>query len=319
MYKPQSNLKEAISDFISFKQSLGKIYKTGRIYLFNFDKYNYQNGNYDYLNQTLVEQWIKKKKERSNSQDMGYMSYIREFGRYLNSIDHKSYILDDNYKAVRYKAEVYLFTNDELHDFFMQIETYKRTATTIKDSLVLPAVFRFLYYFGVRCKEARVLENKDVHLELGYIDIIESKNHRDRRLFINEESRKYFEQYNILMNELVPNRKYFFSEREEIYPSCYISKYFNKMWDMAGLRKESHVQPRAYDLRHHFACENLLKWSENNENVFAKLPYLMTYMGHSNLESTYYYIHLIPDFFPKYNELSKMSNELIPEVIDNEI
>lgn len=63
MYKPQSNLKEAISDFISFKQSLGKIYKTGRIYLFNFDKYNYQNGNYDYLNQTLVEQWIKKKKK----------------------------------------------------------------------------------------------------------------------------------------------------------------------------------------------------------------------------------------------------------------
>lgn len=319
MYKPQSNLKEAILNFISFKHSLGVIYETARIYLFNFDKYNYQNGNYDYLNQALVEQWISIQKEKTKSQYMGYMSHIREFGRYLNIIDHKSYILDDNYKAVCYKAEVYLFTNDELYDFFIQIETYKGTATTIKDSLVLPAVFRFLYYFGARCKEARVLEMKDVHLELGYIDIIESKAHRDRRLFINKESKEYFEQYNILMDELVPNRKYFFSEREEEYPSYYISKYFNKMWDMAGLRKESRVQPRAYDLRHHFACENLLKWSENNENIFAKLPYLMTYMGHSNLESTYYYIHLIPDFFPKYNELSKISDELIPEVIENEI
>ena len=51
----------------------------------------------------------------------------------------------------------------------------------------------------------------------------------------------------------------------------------------------------------------------------AKLPYLMTFMGHSNIESTYYYIHLIPDFFPKYNDLSLLSNELIPEVEEDEI
>lgn len=51
----------------------------------------------------------------------------------------------------------------------------------------------------------------------------------------------------------------------------------------------------------------------------AKLLYLMTFMGHSNIESTYYYIHLIPDFFSKYNDLSLLSNELIPEVEEDEI
>lgn len=59
--------------------------------------------------------------------------------------------------------------------------------------------------------------------------------------------------------------------------------------------------------------------ASNNEDVMAKPPYLMTFMGHSNLESTYYYIHLIPDFFPKYNDLSLLSNELIPEVEEDEI
>lgn len=57
----------------------------------------------------------------------------------------------------------------------------------------------------------------------------------------------------------------------------------------------------------------------NSENVYAKLPYLMTYMGHSNLESTYYYLHLIPDFFPKYNQISFSSNDLIPEADEYEI
>ena len=137
---------------------------------------------------------------------------------------------------------------------------------------------------------------------------------------MNDESIEFFRRYHCIMNHITPNRKYFFSDiADRYYPSGSISLYFNKIWDQAGLRKDAEVQPRAYDLRHHFACKNILKWSLNNEDVMAKLPYLMTFMGHSNIESTYYYIHLIPDFFPKYNDLSLLSNELIPEVVEDEI
>ncbi len=53
--------------------------------------------------------------------------------------------------------------------------------------------------------------------------------------------------------------------------------------------------------------------------VHAMLPYLMRYMGHSSLESTYYYIHLIPDYFPKYRDLTSSTENLIPEVDDDEV
>lgn len=43
------------------------------------------------------------------------------------------------------------------------------------------------------------------------------------------------------------------------------------------------------------------------------------YMGHSSLESTYYYIHLIPDYFPKYRDLTSSTENLIPEVDDDEV
>lgn len=320
MNKFKSQLGTNIESFVMFKHSIGISYQTGEYYLHNFDKYNLINGNYDYLDKKVVEKWVQQLKERTHSQYMGYMSYIREFGRYLNSIDNKSYILSDKYKSVKYKADVYLFSNEELHKFFQQIELHKRCASTVKESLILPAIFHFLYYFGVRCKEARVLETKDDHLDLGYIDIIGPKAHRDRRLFINEESKLFFKKYDSLMNNIVPNRKYYFSDKiDQYYSSNSISLYFNKIWDLAGLRKETEIKPRAYDLRHHFACENFLKWSSNGENIFAKLPCLMAYMGHSNLESTYYYLHLIPDFFPQYNQLSSSSNELIPKVDEYEI
>ena len=310
----KSRLGKSIESFLMFKHSVGLLYQTGEYYLHNFDKYNSVNGNYDYLDKKTVENWVHQLKEHTHSQYMGYMSYIREFGRYLNSIDNKSYILSDKYKSVRYKANIYLFSNEELHKFFQQIELHKSKTSKIKESLVLPAIFHFLYYFGARCKEARVLERKDVHLDLGYIDIIGSKAYRDRRLFISTESKAFFDKYDSLMNNIIPNRKYFFSDQiDKYYSSNSIPLYFNKIWDLAGLRRETEVKPRAYGLRHHFACENLLKWSSNGENVYAKLPYLMTYMGHSNLESTYYYLHLIPDFFPKYNQISFSSNDLIPE------
>ena len=320
MTKFQSRLAEKIILFLEFKHSIGIIYKTGEWTLCDFDRYNLEHGNYDYLEKETVEGWIHHKKERSKSQYMGYMSYIRELGKYMNSQDNISYILSDKYKAVRYKSNVYLFSDVELQRFFNHIDIYSKTASTIRLSIVLPALFRFLYYFGTRCKEARVLETKNVHLDLGYIDIVATKTHCDRRIFMNDESIEFFRRYHSTMSRITPNRKYFFSDiADRYYPSNAVSSYFNKIWDQAGLRKDTEVRPRAYDLRHYFACKNILKWSSNNENVMAKLPYLMTIMGHSNIESTYYYIHLIPDFFPKYNDLSLLSSELIPEVVEDEI
>lgn len=62
-----------------------------------------------------------------------------------------------------------------------------------------------------------------------------------------------------------------------------------------------------------------MRWSTEGKDIHAMLPYLMRYMGHTGIESTYYYIHLIPDFFPKYNELMISTEELIPEVESYEI
>ncbi len=61
-----------------------------------------------------------------------------------------------------------------------------------------------------------------------------------------------------------------------------------------------------------------MKWSLEGKDVHAMLPYLMRYMGHSSLESTYYYIHLIPDFFNRYNMLAKPTENIIPEVENDE-
>lgn len=50
-----------------------------------------------------------------------------------------------------------------------------------------------------------------------------------------------------------------------------------------------------YDLRHNFATRTLMRWVEEGKDLNAYAPYLSTYMGHVTFNSTFYYIHLLPE------------------------
>jgi len=38
-----------------------------------------------------------------------------------------------------------------------------------------------------------------------------------------------------------------------------------------------------------------MRWVDAGQDVTSLLPYLCTYMGHSELSSTFYYVHLLPE------------------------
>lgn len=49
------------------------------------------------------------------------------------------------------------------------------------------------------------------------------------------------------------------------------------------------------------------------------LLYLMRYMGHSSLESTFYYIHVVPDFFADFSRMTAGLENRLPEVNVDEV
>ena len=61
-------------------------------------------------------------------------------------------------------------------------------------------------------------------------------------------------------------------------------------------------------------ADNAATTNVSDNALNAMLPYLMKYMGHASIVSTYYYIHLLPDFYPQYKSLISISESLIPEV-----
>ena len=316
-----SNLSGKIEAFLDFKHSLGIQYHAPRSHLKSLDRYNYEHENVDNLSRELVERWAEEYAARSTSRDRSWLSPIREFGRYLRIQGEKdAYVLDDRFKIQRYHAEVYLLTEDEIQTFFKECDQYVQRYPISCRPYVLPALYRFLYCCGARCCEARNLQCEDVHLEKGYLDIFHGKGHRDRSFFQAEDVIRYLKAYDSKVRRIFPERKYFFpGVKGGMCSSTTISANFRNIWLNAGLKRDGRVKPRAYDFRHHFACANIMRWSAEGKEIHAMLPYLMRYMGHSSLESTYYYIHLIPDFFPQYRDLTASAADLIPEVEEYEV
>ena len=319
MIEFKSNLKDRINEFISFKRSVGKKYNNVGYYFGFIDQANMDLGNYDYLTKEVLETALNTAVSRSNSQDRSFYSYFRELSKYLNITDGKSYVLSDKYKCRRHHANIYLFSSEEIRKFFATLNRMTEESGKLH-MYIIQAVFYVMYFCGIRCVEARMLKTEDVHIDEMYFIIRNSKNHNDRKLFITDEAVKVLKSLDDRLSIMVSNRTYFFSvyETKFISPN-FISENFRKVWTSAGMSMDVTPRPRAYDFRHHFACANIMKWMDEGKDVHAMLPYLMTYMGHSSLESTYYYIHLIPEFFYKYNELSSISDEILPEVEDYEV
>ena len=311
-----SKLAPFMEAFTEFKHSLGLKYETGEYYLREFDRYFAEKESEATTLSNIIKSWVAlKDSECSNTQHVR-VAPIREFGKYLQSSGYSgSYILPKKVCQKQVRTMPHFFTNDEIVKFFSACDTLKPRKENIVRHFVLPMLYRLLYSCGLRTGEARLLMRKDVNLHMGYIDIFCSKGLKDRRVFLPDDLCLLYEKYDAKINDILPDRTYFFPVKIN---SCYqcqtISQNFNKIWEAAGLGNESGTKARAYAFRHHFAFANINRWIEKGIDVNSMLPYLMRCMGHSCLESTFYYLHLVPDFFATFCEKTKTLEGLLPEV-----
>lgn len=162
--------------------------------------------------------------------------------------------------------------------------------------IILSVIFRMIYCCGLRPIEARRLRRKDVNLFNGTVNILESKGHKDRIVVLSEDMLELCRNYGQCVETIYPDRKYFFPSPsvrgDGMYSMEWIIPTFRRFLQAAGISGYGEIQPRLYDLRHTFATHRLHQWVKEGKDVNACLAYLSEYMGHSNLESTAYYMRM---------------------------
>lgn len=310
------NLKDLIDDFLIYKCNLGYKYETGERYLRHYQTYMKVNFPVVKIPEKYSIDLYLENYENKPGGLYNAISPLREFSRYLIKIGFaNAYVIPDKVTPKQHPKPPYFFSEEEIKSFFKECDIFFHDNNKYPiPQIVIPAMFRIIYCCGLRPKEARFLLMKDMNLNQKYLDVMQSKGPKSRRVYISDELTKYLKVFDCLISQKFINRKYFFpSDLENAYSTNILTYYFHIIWYRAFPKWKGKL-PRVYDFRHHFAWYNINEWARNKTDVNAMLPYLMRYMGHNCIKHTLYYFRFVPDFYEDFKRISKELENRIPEV-----
>ena len=317
-YSFYSNFSDRIRSFISYKNSLGYPYHDSSRVMRNFDVLCAEHfPQKTWLDQEIGMLWSERKGNESNGGHRNRVMVLREFAKYLCSIGESAYMIPIQLTRKPKKPTPHIFSEEELTCFFRASDQFEPHKDSPIRHLVIPVFFRLVYCCGLRPAEARLLCVEHVDLQRGVIRIVESKGHKDRLVMLSDDIAHLLGRYQKATKGVFPECQYLFPRYDGAgpYTKRWTEEMFWRCWEMAGVTEFCGPRPRVYDFRHTFATRCIYRWMQEGRDADAMLPYLSAYMGHSSLDDTAYYIHLVPDLFSALACIPTAQYEaLLPEV-----
>ena len=316
-----SNLAAYIDGLVSQKKALGYSYSYGERILKLFDDFCCERfPDENTITRPMGLEWTTPLPgEKKSISTAKRMAPVRELGKYMLRKGIKAYIIPNEFvKQPSARYVPHIFTDNELSRVFHEMDVINNHIhPNAFEQYVMPVLFRLIYSCGLRPQEGRLVKRCDMDLEEGILFIPESKRHKDRYVPLSSEMLELCKKYSRVIEEKAPENEFFFpSGAKTHYQACTIEINFRHYWERAGLSAEMNERaPRIYDLRHTFATKKLYQWMKEGRELDACLPFLSTYMGHSHLSQTAYYIHLVPEVFPTLSGLDwNQFSSVFPEV-----
>ena len=321
MYTFKSCFASQIEDFIAQKNALGFGYLESSRLLRDFDRFcltHFPEENT--LTKELCLAWATKKDTEGNNTFRNRMMPVREFARYLNRNGEAAYILPPDIARKDAPYVPYIYTEAEILTIWDVFDHLKPRGGFPVRQFVIPAMIKLMYCCGLRPSEARRLHVDDVDLDIGRLNIMESKQHRSRIVMMADDVTKMLSDCNAVVTSAMPEREPFFPNSEgSFYGKRGLEKTFRLVLKKAGVTGTGRRSPRLYDFRHTFATHRLYHWMNEGKDLNVMIPYLSAYMGHAQLSDTYYYIHLVPGLLEEMSGFTFSSAEaFLPEVGNDE-
>ncbi len=313
-------LASAIKGLISEKRATGYKYVSEERALARFEAFCASEfPGLSTVTQACVEAWIAAARGRAvkPATVINLIAPVRELARWLGRRGVDAYVLPGGMleKPARYVPHIY--TDRELAAFFGQTDRCRYCPEVPVRHLVMPVLFRTIYACGLRCSEARLLRATDVDIDTGVLQIRDAKGGKDRQLPVSEPLRDRLAGYHATLARQ-PGWEWFFPGATPDVPLTLnnVNHNFRRfLWQARIPHGGRGHGPRVHDLRHTMARVNLRSWFAQGENVDALLPVLQTYLGHSSIGDTAYYLRLTAEAYPDINDrVTQALGDIVPAV-----
>lgn len=244
------------------------------------------------------------------------LSMVRQFARWLSVSERRHEVPPPRLLDVRHRrGKPHIYSDAEICHLMKEAGRLKSRSRM--NALTLQTLIGLLAATGLRPGEAVDLETGDVDLQARVLTVRRSKFDKSRQVPIHSSTLLALKHYASERDRAfrVPTSPYFFvSAKGSALELGTARRWFCKVSRVCGVRKGPADQrygrgPRLQDLRHTFATRRLVEWYKAGCDVGIQMPKLSTYLGHSSVQCTYWYIEAVPELLELAANLERTSGQ----------
>jgi integrase/recombinase XerD len=292
-----TSLRSSLKRYLAMRRALGFKLQRHEAHLMGFVAYMEKHHARRITGKKIVD-WVRENRSVEPSYQGVRFGAVRGFAIYHSAVDPRTDVPpSDLMPRTRGGNRFYLYSDAEIRRLLA--ETLKpRVGATSICRWVRYTLYGLLSVTGLRIGEALRLNVTDVDMDRGILHIRDSKFRKSRLVPIHASTRT------ALRNYLRRRDEYFHGR--DIAP-LFVSRHgtrlsHNDAWKSLvrlskkiGLRGPTDRRgPRLHDFRHLAATQVLLRCYRSGADPERRLPSLSTYLGHSDLRHTYWYLHQHP-------------------------
>lgn len=222
---------------------------------------------------------------------------VKQFGEYLARTDALSYVPETPRTPSSYAArKPYIYSLSEVRALMNAAASLPPPGSLRSQTYRM--LLGLLYSTGIRIGEACALTLQDFHGAKQLLYIAAGKFHKARWVALSDSTCRAVQRYVDQRMHRQPrgmDSPLFLNECGRSLHHATVYATFFRLLQQSGILHQARTKPRIHDLRHTFAVHRLLAWYRDGEDVNARLPWLATYMGHVNIQSTQVYLHATPE------------------------
>ena len=290
-----TDLHSALKRYLSMRKGLGYKYQHQTRRLTDFVSFM-ERREATTITTKLAMEWATLPPDRHASWALR-LTDVRGFARHIASIDPKTEVPPVGILPSLQRAKPYVYADAEIN-------------ALLAAALSLPpagGLRRWTYHYlfgliavtGMRLSEAIGIQRDDVDLQAGVLTVRLSKFGKSRLVPLHPTTSAALRNYAERRDDhfASPCAPHFFvAEQGGPLLHQYVHRVFWRLSREIGLRRPGdHSGPRVHDFRHRFAIQTLLKWYRNGTDVEKNLPALSTYLGHTCVRDTYWYLSACPE------------------------
>jgi integrase/recombinase XerD len=294
------SLSQELQRYLKIRRSLGYDLSTTERVLKQFISF-LESKNETHITSVLFLEWKQIFGKASQSTWSRRLGMVRLFASWLCSIDSCHEIPPQSLISGRYRRKQPFIYTDEQISSIVEAASLLPSSNGIR-SITYPAFFGLVSVTGLRISEAISLNDRDVDLLNGIITLNSGKNGKDRILPVTECTINNLKEYTRKRDRLLglTPEPFFVSDEGIRLTDCAVRYNFAVIGKMIGLRTKQPffkhgVGPRVHDLRHTFAVKVMINWYKEGKNIDQEMLKLVTYLGHGNVNNTYWYIEAVPE------------------------